>query len=95
MDIIINPRASQGRRTKQEISLSLSPQLFMSLEEKTVWSKFSHNASVFTPLLYQLMKPKYRALSYPYLLPKSHTTAGEQRYQVPNSIPTKVQVGPV
>ncbi|XP_071340593.1 phospholipase D1 [Trachinotus anak] len=40
----------------------------------------------------KLMKPKYRALSYPYLLPKSHTTAGEQRYQVPNSIPTKVQI---
>uniref|UniRef100_A0A669BP63 Phospholipase n=1 Tax=Oreochromis niloticus TaxID=8128 RepID=A0A669BP63_ORENI len=37
-------------------------------------------------------KPKYRSLSYPYLLPKSHTTAGEQRYQVPNCIPTKVQI---
>lgn len=43
-------------------------------------------------LHYQLVKPKYRSLSYPYLLPKSHTTAGEQRYQVPNCIPTKVQV---
>uniref|UniRef100_A0AAX7SDM5 Phospholipase n=1 Tax=Astatotilapia calliptera TaxID=8154 RepID=A0AAX7SDM5_ASTCA len=40
----------------------------------------------------KLVKPKYRSLSYPYLLPKSHTTAGEQRYQVPNCIPTKVQV---
>ncbi|XP_022623455.1 phospholipase D1-like [Seriola dumerili] len=38
------------------------------------------------------VKPKYRSLSYPYLLPKSHTTAGEQRYQVPNCIPTKVQI---
>uniref|UniRef100_A0A4W6FZP3 Phospholipase n=1 Tax=Lates calcarifer TaxID=8187 RepID=A0A4W6FZP3_LATCA len=26
----------------------------------------------------KLVKPKYRSLSYPYLLPKSHTTAGEQ-----------------
>ncbi|XP_074477433.1 phospholipase D1 [Sebastes fasciatus] len=40
----------------------------------------------------RLVKPKYRALSYPYLLPKSHTTAGEQRYQVPNSVPAKVQI---
>uniref|UniRef100_A0A665WBT7 Phospholipase n=1 Tax=Echeneis naucrates TaxID=173247 RepID=A0A665WBT7_ECHNA len=37
-------------------------------------------------------KPKYRALSYPYLLPKSHTTAGEQHYRVPDCIPTKVQI---
>uniref|UniRef100_A0A8C8M854 Phospholipase n=1 Tax=Oncorhynchus tshawytscha TaxID=74940 RepID=A0A8C8M854_ONCTS len=34
----------------------------------------------------KIMKPKYRSLSYPYLLPKSHTTAGEIRYQVPNCI---------
>uniref|UniRef100_A0A672HI33 Phospholipase n=1 Tax=Salarias fasciatus TaxID=181472 RepID=A0A672HI33_SALFA len=27
----------------------------------------------------KLVKPKYRSLSYPYLLPKSHTTAGELR----------------
>ncbi|XP_069562982.1 phospholipase D1 isoform X2 [Brachyistius frenatus] len=40
----------------------------------------------------KMMKPKYRSLSYPYLLPKSHTTAGEQRYQVPNCIPAKVQI---
>uniref|UniRef100_A0A667ZRY5 Phospholipase n=1 Tax=Myripristis murdjan TaxID=586833 RepID=A0A667ZRY5_9TELE len=40
----------------------------------------------------KIMKPKYRSLSYPYLLPKSHTTAGELRYQVPNCIPTKVQI---
>ncbi|XP_069368860.1 phospholipase D1 [Paralichthys olivaceus] len=40
----------------------------------------------------KLVKPKYRSLSFPYLLPKSHTTAGEQRYQVPNCIPTKVQI---
>uniref|UniRef100_A0A8C8HWB5 Phospholipase n=1 Tax=Oncorhynchus tshawytscha TaxID=74940 RepID=A0A8C8HWB5_ONCTS len=39
----------------------------------------------------KIMKPKYRSLSYPYLLPKSHTTAGEIRYQVPNCIPAKVQ----
>uniref|UniRef100_H2SLG3 Phospholipase n=1 Tax=Takifugu rubripes TaxID=31033 RepID=H2SLG3_TAKRU len=37
-------------------------------------------------------KPKYRSQSYPCLLPKSHTTAGEQRYQVPNCINTKVQI---
>ncbi|XP_035527480.1 LOW QUALITY PROTEIN: phospholipase D1-like [Morone saxatilis] len=40
----------------------------------------------------KLVKPKYRSLAYPCLLPKSHTTAGEQRYQVPNCIPAKVQV---
>lgn len=49
----------------------------------TLYSLFSH----------QLMKPKYRSMSYPCLLPKSHTTAGEQRYQVPNCVPAKVQVG--
>lgn len=49
--------------------------------------------SVFTLFLFQLMKPKYRSLSYPCLLPKSHTTAGEQRYQVPNCTHAKVQVG--
>ncbi|KAM9332106.1 phospholipase D1-like isoform 1-T2 [Pholidichthys leucotaenia] len=37
-------------------------------------------------------KRKYRAPSYPYLLPKSHTTAQEQRYQVPNCINSKVQI---
>ncbi|XP_053268756.1 phospholipase D1 [Pleuronectes platessa] len=40
----------------------------------------------------KLVKPKYRSLSFPYLLPKSHTTAGEQRYQVPDCIPTRVQI---
>uniref|UniRef100_H2SLG2 Phospholipase n=1 Tax=Takifugu rubripes TaxID=31033 RepID=H2SLG2_TAKRU len=40
----------------------------------------------------KLVKPKYRSQSYPCLLPKSHTTAGEQRYQVPNCINTKVQI---
>ncbi|XP_042256007.1 phospholipase D1 [Thunnus maccoyii] len=40
----------------------------------------------------KLVKPKYRSLSYPYLLPKSHTTAGEQRYQVPNCTHAKVQI---
>ncbi|CAB1419559.1 unnamed protein product [Pleuronectes platessa] len=39
-----------------------------------------------------MVKPKYRSLSFPYLLPKSHTTAGEQRYQVPDCIPTRVQI---
>ncbi|KAL1006578.1 hypothetical protein UPYG_G00074020 [Umbra pygmaea] len=40
----------------------------------------------------KIMKPKYRSLSYPYLLPKSHTTADEVRYQVPNCIPANVQI---
>ncbi|XP_064188712.1 phospholipase D1-like isoform X2 [Anguilla rostrata] len=40
----------------------------------------------------KIMKPKYRSLSYPYLLPKSHTTADELRYQVPDSVQTKVQI---
>uniref|UniRef100_A0A8D3D819 Phospholipase n=1 Tax=Scophthalmus maximus TaxID=52904 RepID=A0A8D3D819_SCOMX len=40
----------------------------------------------------KLMKPKYRSLSFPYLLPKSHTTAGEQRYQVPDCTNAKVQI---
>ncbi|KAI1891305.1 hypothetical protein AGOR_G00142430 [Albula goreensis] len=40
----------------------------------------------------KIMKPKYRSLSYPYLLPKSHTTANELRYQVPDCVQTKVQV---
>ncbi|PWA25089.1 hypothetical protein CCH79_00019081 [Gambusia affinis] len=40
----------------------------------------------------KLVKPKYRSLSFPYLLPKSHLTAGELRYQVPNCTTAKVQV---
>ncbi|XP_067107933.1 phospholipase D1 [Osmerus mordax] len=40
----------------------------------------------------KIMKPKYRSLSYPYLLPKSYTTAHELRYQVPNCVPAKVQI---
>lgn len=42
--------------------------------------------------LLQLVKPKYRSLSYPYLLPKSHTTAHEIKYQVPNCTTVKAQV---
>lgn len=38
------------------------------------------------------MKPKYRSLSYPFLLPKSHSTASELRYQVPECVSAKVQV---
>ncbi|XDV47648.1 hypothetical protein PO909_017223 [Leuciscus waleckii] len=40
----------------------------------------------------KIMKPKYRSLSYPYLLPKSHTTANEIKYQVPGCTQTNVQV---
>lgn len=38
------------------------------------------------------MKSKYRSLSYPFLLPKSHTTAHELKYQVPGSVRANVQV---
>ncbi|ELK29948.1 Phospholipase D1 [Myotis davidii] len=40
----------------------------------------------------KIMKPKYRSLSYPFLLPKSHTTAHELKYQVPGSIRANVQL---
>ncbi|XP_032639561.1 phospholipase D1 isoform X1 [Chelonoidis abingdonii] len=40
----------------------------------------------------KIMKPKYRSLSYPFLLPKSHQTAGEMKYQVPESVCANVQV---
>lgn len=40
----------------------------------------------------QIMKPKYRSLSYPFLLPKSHSTANELRYQIPECVSAKVQV---
>uniref|UniRef100_A0A3Q3GAH9 Phospholipase n=1 Tax=Labrus bergylta TaxID=56723 RepID=A0A3Q3GAH9_9LABR len=40
----------------------------------------------------KIMKPKYRSLSYPFLLPKSHSSAQELRYQVPDSVNAKVQV---
>ncbi|XP_023680183.1 phospholipase D1a [Paramormyrops kingsleyae] len=40
----------------------------------------------------KIMKPKYRSLSYPFLMPKSHSTANELRYQVPGCVNTKVQV---
>ncbi|KAG7238013.1 hypothetical protein INR49_031367 [Caranx melampygus] len=39
-----------------------------------------------------IMKPKYRSLSYPFLLPKSHSSATDLRYQVPDSVNAKVQV---
>uniref|UniRef100_A0A671XYU4 Phospholipase n=1 Tax=Sparus aurata TaxID=8175 RepID=A0A671XYU4_SPAAU len=40
----------------------------------------------------KIMKPKYRSLSYPFLLPKSHTSANDLRYQVPDCVDAKVQV---
>uniref|UniRef100_A0A8D3BR33 Phospholipase n=1 Tax=Scophthalmus maximus TaxID=52904 RepID=A0A8D3BR33_SCOMX len=40
----------------------------------------------------KIMKPKYRSLSYPFLLPKSHSSANELRYQVPDCTDAKVQV---
>ncbi|XP_069566770.1 phospholipase D1a [Brachyistius frenatus] len=40
----------------------------------------------------KIMKPKYRSLSYPFLLPKSHSNANEIKYQVPDSVNAKVQV---
>uniref|UniRef100_A0A8C5TSQ9 phospholipase D n=1 Tax=Malurus cyaneus samueli TaxID=2593467 RepID=A0A8C5TSQ9_9PASS len=41
----------------------------------------------------KIMKPKYRSLSYPFLLPKSQQTANELKYQVPEAVPATVQVG--
>ncbi|KAM5293204.1 phospholipase D1 isoform 2-T2 [Ctenodactylus gundi] len=40
----------------------------------------------------KIMKPKYRSLSYPFLLPKSQTTAHELRYQVPDAVHANVQL---
>ncbi|XP_066098008.1 phospholipase D1 isoform X3 [Saccopteryx bilineata] len=40
----------------------------------------------------KIMKSKYRSLSYPFLLPKSHTTAHELKYQVPGSVHANVQL---
>lgn len=40
----------------------------------------------------KIMKPKYRSLSYPFLLPKSQATAHELRYQVPGAVTAKVQL---
>ncbi|XP_040284170.1 phospholipase D1 isoform X1 [Bufo bufo] len=40
----------------------------------------------------KIMKPKYRSLSYPYLLPKSQNTAKELPYQVPGSLYANAQV---
>lgn len=40
----------------------------------------------------KIMKSKYRSLSYPFLLPKSHTTAHELKYQVPGSVRANVQL---
>ncbi|XP_032114190.1 phospholipase D1 isoform X2 [Sapajus apella] len=40
----------------------------------------------------KIMKSKYRSLSYPFLLPKSQTTAHELRYQVPGSVHANVQL---
>ena len=42
--------------------------------------------------LLQIMKPKYRSLSYPCLLPKSHSCGSNLHYQVPDCVNTKVQV---
>ncbi|XP_042194903.1 phospholipase D1 isoform X2 [Callorhinchus milii] len=40
----------------------------------------------------KIMKGKYRSLSYPYLLPKSMSTANEMKYLVPGCVQAKVQV---
>ncbi|XP_062988054.1 phospholipase D1 [Elgaria multicarinata webbii] len=40
----------------------------------------------------KIMKSKYRSLSYPFLLPKSQTTADELKYQVPEAVCANVQV---
>ncbi|XP_057715335.1 phospholipase D1a isoform X2 [Corythoichthys intestinalis] len=40
----------------------------------------------------KIMKPKYRSLSYPFLLPKSHSSATELKYQVTDCVQAKVQV---
>nr|XP_012591854.1 phospholipase D1 isoform X5 [Microcebus murinus] len=40
----------------------------------------------------KIMKSKYRSLSYPFLLPKSQTTAHDLRYQVPGSVHANVQL---
>uniref|UniRef100_A0AAQ4QTP4 Phospholipase n=1 Tax=Gasterosteus aculeatus aculeatus TaxID=481459 RepID=A0AAQ4QTP4_GASAC len=40
----------------------------------------------------KIMKPKYRSLSYPFLLPKSHSSADDLRYQVPDCVNARVQV---
>uniref|UniRef100_A0A452TZC3 Phospholipase n=1 Tax=Ursus maritimus TaxID=29073 RepID=A0A452TZC3_URSMA len=40
----------------------------------------------------KIMKSKYRSLSYPFLLPKSQTTAHELKYQVPGSVSASVQL---
>uniref|UniRef100_A0A8D0HBB4 Phospholipase n=1 Tax=Sphenodon punctatus TaxID=8508 RepID=A0A8D0HBB4_SPHPU len=40
----------------------------------------------------KIMKPKYRSLSYPFLLPKSQRTADELTYQVPEAVRATVQV---
>ncbi|KFW93020.1 Phospholipase D1 [Phalacrocorax carbo] len=40
----------------------------------------------------KIMKPKYRSLSYPFLLPKSQQTANELNYQVPEAVRATVQV---
>ncbi|XP_066890117.1 phospholipase D1 isoform X2 [Kogia breviceps] len=40
----------------------------------------------------KIMKPKYRSLSYPFLLPKSQTTAHELKHQVPGSVHANVQL---
>ncbi|XP_051556150.1 phospholipase D1-like [Myxocyprinus asiaticus] len=40
----------------------------------------------------KIMKPKYRSLIYPFLLPKSHSTGNDLKYKVPDCVQTKVQV---
>ncbi|XP_064418319.1 phospholipase D1 [Latimeria chalumnae] len=40
----------------------------------------------------KIMKPKYKSPSYPYLLPKSHSTANEINYKVPECVHAQVQV---
>lgn len=55
------------------------------------WECLESSALSFLPLS-QIMKPKYRSLSYPFLLPKSHSSANDLRYQVPDCVGAKVQV---
>ena len=56
------------------------------------FTKVSRGGRFLSVSLGQIMKPKYRSLSYPFLLPKSQQTANELKYQVPDAVHATVQV---
>ncbi|PKU30801.1 phospholipase d1-like [Limosa lapponica baueri] len=86
LDCILKRKAQQGVR----IFVMLYKEVELALGINSEYSK--RTLMRLHPNI-KIMKPKYRSLSYPFLLPKSQQTANELKYQVPEAVHATVQVG--